>query len=128
MPSFLQTNSFQTVSAIVIGCVWIFHGLYSKILNGIPRHRLIVGRILGEKFGRRATMAIGSLELLIGVWVFCGQQRFACAMTQTLAIVGMNSLEILRARDLLISAMGMVLLNLIFLALIWHWALFTQPS
>ncbi len=128
MPSFIQTDTFQTISSIIIGSVWVFHGLHSKILNGIPRHRLIVGRILGEKFARPATIAIGLLEVLLGAWAFSGQQRFACAVVQTLAIVGMNSLEIIRARDLLISAIGMVLLNLAFLALIWHWALYTQMS
>jgi hypothetical protein len=128
MPSFFQTDTFQTISGLIVGCVWVFHGLYSKILDGIPRHRLIVGRILGEKFARRATIVIGLLEVLLGVWAFTGQQRFACALVQTLAIVGMNSMEIIRARDLLISPIGMVLLNLAFLALIWHWALFSRTS
>jgi hypothetical protein len=36
----------------------------------------------------------------------------------------MNTLEIARARSLLISALGMVLLNLSFLAVVWRWALF----
>ena len=128
MPSFLQTNTFQMVSGILIGCVWVFHGFYSKILNGIPRHRLIVGRILGQEFSGHATIAVGLLEILLGVWAFTGQERVACALVQTLAIAGMNALEILLARDLLISAIGMVLLNLAFLALIWHWALFAQAS
>ena len=42
---------------------------------------------------------------------------------QTAAIVAMNSLEIFLARELLISALGMVILNLGFLSLVWHWAL-----
>ena len=40
----------------------------------------------------------------------------------------MNFLEILLARDLLISAAGMVALNLGFIALIWYWAAFPQAS
>jgi cbb3-type cytochrome oxidase subunit 3 len=35
----------------------------------------------------------------------------------------MNTLEILLARDLLISAPGMVALNLCFLGVVWYWAL-----
>jgi hypothetical protein len=42
---------------------------------------------------------------------------------QTAAIVGMNSLEIYLAVELLISAVGMVILNLGFLTLVWYWAL-----
>jgi hypothetical protein len=37
----------------------------------------------------------------------------------------MNTLEIILAEELLISAVGMVILNLGFVTLIWHWALFT---
>jgi hypothetical protein len=47
-----------------------------------------------------------------------------CAAVQTAAIVAMNCLEILRAHELLISAIGMVILNLAFLGLVWHWAMF----
>ena len=106
---------------MAIGSVWIFHGLYSKILAGIPRHRLIVDRILGEGIGDRATLVIGTLEMLLGLWVFSGLRRVSCATVQTLAIVSMNTLEILLARELLISAAGMVLLNLTFLGTVWFW-------
>ncbi len=123
MLSFLQSDIFQTVAGILIGSVWVFHGLYSKILNRIPRHQAIVARILGERFARPATKLIGGGEILLGVWVFTGWQPRACAAVQTAALVAMNTLEILLAGDLLISAAGMVILNLGFIALIWHWAL-----
>jgi hypothetical protein len=120
----LQLDSFQTLSQIVIGSVWVFHGLYSKILSGIPRHQLIVARILGERIARPATKTIGCLEVLLGLWAFTGLARVECAAVQTLAILGMNTLEIILAGDLLISAIGMVILNFGFLAVVWHWALF----
>ena len=41
-----------------------------------------------------------------------------------MAIVAMNTLEIILAEELLISAAGMVVLNLGFLVLIWRWALY----
>jgi hypothetical protein len=119
-----ELPSFQTLSQIVIGSVWVFHGLYSKILSGIPRHQLIVARILGERIARPATKMIGCLEVLLGLWVFIGIARVECAAVQSLAIVGMNTLEIILAGDLLISAIGMVILNFGFLAVVWHWALF----
>jgi hypothetical protein len=121
-----QSNTVQTLTGIAIGSVWIFHGLYSKILNGIPRHQLIVGKILGNRIAWSATKAIGLLEVLLGIWVFTGWERLACAVVQTGAIVGMNTLEILLAGDLLISAVGMVILNAVFLSLVWRWALFAS--
>src|ERR1041385_5557589 len=89
---------------ILIGSVWVFHGLYSKILNGIPRHRLIVGKILGAANAGIGTKTIGLLEVLLGLWAFTGWQPVGCAVVQTTAIAAMNSLEIYLARELLISA------------------------
>jgi hypothetical protein len=124
MNSFLQSDTFHTAAQVVIGSVWVFHGLYSKILNGIPRHRLIVGKILGAANAGIATRAIGLLEVLLGFWAFTGWLPVGCAAVQTAAIVAMNALEIFLAVELLISAVGMVILNLGFLTLVWHWALF----
>ena len=121
---YFQTQSFRKILTILIGSVWVFHGLYSKVSNGIPRHRQIVERILGERIADQATFVIGILEVLLGLWIFSGVQRRACALSQTLALVSMNFLEILLARDLLISATGMVALNLGFISLIWYWAVF----
>ena len=122
MSSLLQSDAFHLAAQILIGSVWVFHGLYSKLLNGIPRHRLIVAKILGDANAAQATRAIGLLELLLGIWVFTGWQPVACAGVQTAAIVAMNCLEILLARKLLISAVGMVCLNVGFLTLVWFWA------
>lgn len=123
MLSFVHSQNVQFLAGIAIGSVWVFHGLYSKLLNGIPRHRLIVGRVLGNKIAGTATKLIGVFEVLLGFWVFSGWERPSCAVVQTLALVGMNTLEIFLAGDLLISAIGMVALNLGFLSLIWFWAL-----
>jgi len=111
------------VANTAVAAVWIFHGIYSKLLNGIPRHQRIVGRILGERLARPATKLVGALEFLLGIWVFSGWQPIACATVQTLAIVAMNTLEIAIARELLISALGMVILNAALLAVAWYCAL-----
>jgi hypothetical protein len=122
--SLLQTHWVHMLAQIVIGAVWVFHGLYSKILNGIPRHCLIVGKILGPERALMATKAVGTLEFLLGLWAFTRWNPVWCASIQTAAIVAMNSLEILLARELLISAIGMVILNFGFLAIVWWWATF----
>ncbi|HEX4122307.1 MAG TPA: DoxX-like family protein [Verrucomicrobiae bacterium] len=112
----------------IIGSVWGFHGLYSKILNGIPRHRLIVAKIPGAANAGVFTKVIGLLELLMGLWVFTGWQPVGCAVAQTAAIVSMNTLEICLAGDLLISGIGMVILNLGFLTMVWYWARYWPKS
>ena len=128
MSSFFTSDAFRIAAQIVIGCVWIFHGLYSKILNGIPRHRRIVAKILGDANAGISTRMIGLLEVLLGLWAFTGLQPVGCAAVQTAAIVGMNTLEIWLAGELLISAVGMVILNLGFLTMVWNWALHSPKS
>ncbi len=123
-----MNDRYRKFLTVLIGSVWVFHGLFSKVSNGIPRHRQIVGRILREGIADWATLAIGMLEILLGLWIFSGIRRWTCALVQTLALVSMNFLEILLARDLLISALGMVVLNLGFIALIWYWARFSPRS
>lgn len=113
----------KNLPGVIIASVWIFHGLYSKILHGIPRHELIVERILGESLSGIATPVIGIGEILIGCWVLIGRSRQASAIFQTVALVSMNTLEIILAPDLLVSPIGMVALNLCFIALIWWWAI-----
>lgn len=103
---------------IVVGSVWIFHGLYSKILDLIPRHKLIVGRVLGED-AAFLTPFIGGAEILMGLWVWSAFKGRLCALAQTCALVSMNVLEILFARDLLIHPAGMVALNALLLSAAW---------
>jgi hypothetical protein len=116
-------SPIEISSRLLIGGVWVFHGLYSKILNGIPRHRMIVGRIFGDELAGPIVMTIGALEIALGLWALSGRWRIPCALVQTLAIASMNAIEILRAKDLLISAVGMLVLNAAFLFLVWCWAL-----
>lgn len=123
----MSTPTHRLLAAL-IGSVWVFHGLWSKVLGQIPRHELIVARILGDTWAAPATLAIGLCEIAIGLWVFTGLFRSTCATVQTLALVAMNTLEILLARELLISAPGMVALNLVFLSLVWRWALGAPQS
>ena len=124
MPNFDNAVNQRTVrlSGTVIGGVWIFHGLYSKLLNGIPRHREIVARVVGEEFATPVTKLVGAGEIMLGFWTWSGRARKACATTQTAALVSMNTLEIARADDLLISARGMLLLNALLIATTWVWA------
>jgi len=107
---------------LLIGSVWVFHGLFSKILGGIPRHQAIVGRVLGNEHAASATLTVGIGEVALGLWVFSRIWRRGSALVQTLALVAMNTLEILLAKDLLVSALGMVTLNLLFLSVVWCWA------
>ena len=117
-----MTQRTIKLSGVCIGAVWVFHGLYSKLLNGVPRHREIVARVVGEELATPLTKLVGVGEVFLGVWTWSGRAPKACAATQTAALASMNTLEIARADDLLISARGMLLLNALLIATTWCWA------
>jgi uncharacterized membrane protein YphA (DoxX/SURF4 family) len=102
--------------------VWLFHGLFSKVLGGIPRHQQIVARILGQDLARAATLFVGFVEILLGVWILSRRWPRLCAAAQTMILVSMNALELSFARDLLLAPWPMVCANAVFLGMGWYLA------
>jgi hypothetical protein len=58
----LKIKSILTIS---ISLVWLINGLYCKVLNFVPRHEMIVSRILGEEYSFIFTKTIGFSEILM---------------------------------------------------------------
>jgi uncharacterized membrane protein YphA (DoxX/SURF4 family) len=112
-----------TVMRLGIASVWLFHGLGSKLLDLIPRHRAIVGRIVGDRLSGPVTASIGVAEVLLGLWVASGRSPKACAAVMTAALATMNTLEIAYAKDLLLAPYAMVAANLVLVGLAWYVAL-----
>jgi uncharacterized membrane protein YphA (DoxX/SURF4 family) len=108
---------------ILTAGVWFVFGIGFKVLNLVPRHQVIVGMVLGERFARPMTVMIGLGEACIGVWVLTGYRPRVCAGVQTGAIVMMNALELTLAREHLLSPLGMVAANGVFLSMVWYSAI-----
>lgn len=111
--------------ALIAG-VWLAFGVAFKIFGLVPRHELIVARVLGEDLAGPITLFVGALEAVIGIWFLSGIRLRLCAVVQTLAIIAMNFLEIALARDLLLAPAPMLIANTFFLALVWYCA-FNSP-
>jgi uncharacterized membrane protein YhiD involved in acid resistance len=111
------------LARFAVAAVWLVFGAGFKILNLMPRHQRIVGRVLGERHARPLTVLIGLGECAIGVWMASGRELVACAAVQTVAIVIMNALELRLVRDLLLSPRLMVAANALLLSLAWFAAL-----
>lgn len=74
-------------------------------------------------------MLVGLGEVVLGVWVLSGWRPRLCAAAQTAALLAMNTLELIFAQELLLSPIGMVLANILFLSAVWYAALNSpQPS
>lgn len=94
--------SIRSTLKILISLVWLINGLFCKVLNLVPRHQLIVARILGEEHATLLTKAIGSLEILMCVWILSGIKSRLCTLLQIAIVLTMNIIEFTVAPDLLL--------------------------
>jgi hypothetical protein len=99
--------------------VWIANGLFCKVLNLVPRHEEIVARILGTDHARPFTIAIGSAEILMAVWIITGIKSRMNVITQILVIGTMNALEFFLAPDLLLWGRTNALFAFLFMGLLF---------
>lgn len=85
-----------------IALVWLVNGLLCKVLNLVPRHQEIVGRILNEDHSRPLTFAIGLAEIGMAIWVLSGFKSRRNAILQILLVITMNIIEFISVPDLLL--------------------------
>src|ERR1041384_462698 len=91
-----------TILNFAIGLVWLINGLFCKLLNFVPRHQEIVGRILGNEHAFLLTKLIGASEVLMFVWIISRIKSKWCAIVQIVVIAAMNTIEFILAPDLLL--------------------------
>jgi len=111
----------------LIAAVWIANGLFCKLLNLVPRHREIVGRILGTVHATLLTRMIGVAEIAMAVWIVSGYWARQNALTQVLIIATMNVLEFILAPDLLLWGRLNLLFACLFMLLILYNEYFLKP-
>ena len=94
--------SIYKVLNYCIAMVWIINGLYCKVLNFVPRHEQIVGKILSNDYARPLTLIIGLFEVVMGIWVLIGFRARLNAVSQMAIVAVMNTLEFILVPDLLL--------------------------
>jgi uncharacterized membrane protein YphA (DoxX/SURF4 family) len=104
-----------------IAMVWLYQGLWCKVLGGAPRHEAVIASapFIGPEAARAAMVAIGLVECGLAVWVLLGWRRRWAAAAQTALLIGMNTAGLIWARNLLADPAGMILQNFAFVVLIW---------
>lgn len=85
-----------------IATVWIANGLFCKVLNLVPRHQQIVGRILGFEYSQLLSIAIGCSEIFMAVWILSNIKTRLNAIAQIAIVATMNTLEFILVPDLLL--------------------------
>lgn len=104
-----------------VAAVWIYEGLWCKLLHGQPHELEVVEAVprFGPKAGARFLQALGVVEVALGAWVLSGIAPHACAIAQTVLLVTLNANGLVWARHLIHDPAGMVVKNIAFLALAW---------
>jgi hypothetical protein len=102
-----------------IATVWISNGLFCKVLNFVPRHQEIVGRILSNEHSRLLTLVIGLSEMAMAVWILSSLWTRLNAATQIFIIALMNSLEFFLVPDLLLWGKANAVFAFMFILLIY---------
>lgn len=85
-----------------IATAWIINGLFCKVLNLVPRHEQIVGRIIGIDYARPLTVLIGLSEIGMAIWILSGVRTRLNVLSQISIVAIMNTLEFILVPDLLL--------------------------
>ena len=101
--------------------VWVYEGLWCKLLGGDPNQVRVVEAVpkWGPKFGRTFLTALGLVELGLGLWALSGYQPLGCAAVQTALLFTLNANGLLWSRHLIHDPAGMVVKNFAFIVLAW---------
>ena len=104
----------------LIATVWFVNGLLCKVLNLVPRHQEIVGRILGNEYASILTKLIGLSEIVMAIWILSRFKSKLNATTQIIIIATMNTLEFLLVPDLLLWGKLNALFAFLFICVIYY--------
>ena len=105
---------------IFIAIVWLVNGLICKVLNLVPRHQEIVGRILGIEYAQIFCKIIGLSEIVMAVWIISSYKAKLNAITQIAIIASMNIIEFILVPDLLLWGKLNSFFALLFIMLIYY--------
>lgn len=100
--TFMNSKSIHTVLNFCIAAVWMINGLFCKVLDLVPRHQLIVAKILGNEHARLLTIFIGVSEICMAIWIVSNVTSGFNAIVQILIIATMNTLEVILVPGMLL--------------------------
>jgi hypothetical protein len=104
-----------------VAAVWLYEGLWNKLLGRAQRESDIVAMVpkFGPLFGKRFLQLLGVVEVAVAAWILSGIYPGACAIVQIALLVALNVNGLLWARQLIHDPAGMVVKNVAFLVLVW---------
>ncbi len=103
----------------VVAGVWIYQGLWCKVLGRAARHEAVVGcaPFLTSRAAHLAMLALGVIECLLAIWVLGGWRPLDAWISQCVILAAMNAGGLMWAREFIPDPAGMVVQNIAFLTL-----------
>ena len=106
---------------VAVAAVWLYEGLWCKLLNGEPRQKEVVAAVPYASPRLRGSFLkmLGLVEVFVALWVLSRIAPITCALAQTALLVGLNTAGLIWARHIIHDPFGMVIKNFAFLLLVW---------
>lgn len=123
----LDRSPLLPLARLAIALVWLYNGLWCKLLLGCPDHVEIVAGAVAD-LGLPATLrlpatqvlwALGAAETALAVWVLTGRGARAAAWVQTLLLVGMNAAGLFFRPGAIPRPGALLVHNFVLLVLVW---------
>jgi hypothetical protein len=110
-------------AAAAVSGVWLYHGLWCKLLGRCPEQERVVADVPGLGGGRAKAvlLALGLAETALAGWVISGRRPRLAAATGTALVAGMNAGGLAFGRRHIAAPRALLFENLAFLATAW-WA------
>lgn len=115
----VKTNLHKILNYF-IAAVWLINGLFCKVLNFVPRHEAIVGRILGDEYASLLTEAIGAAEICMAIWILSRIMPRLNALAQMFIVGLMNVIEFFLVSDLLLWGKANIIFAALFIWLVYY--------
>jgi DoxX-like family len=117
----VQRNFGRRFPAAAVAGVWLYHGLWCKLLGGCPEQLDVVATVprLRGKLAKPVLLGIGLVETALAVWVVSGRRPRGAAAIGTALVAGMNAAGLTFGRRHIPAPRTMIAENVAFLALAW---------
>lgn len=115
-----QPTFFAWSLRLAVALVWLYQGLWAKLLAPAPNQIEVVRSALPPALPAEIVLTmIGAIETGLALWVLSGLRARLAALVQTALLVGMNGAGLVWSREHIADPAGMIVNNLAFLGLVW---------
>ena len=104
---------------ISIALVWLYQGLWHKVLSGDDRHRRIIAEAVGERMTPTTCLALGLFEAGLAIAVLVEFRPRLTALIQISLLAVMNAAGLIFAWADIPDPIGMLTMNFAFALSIW---------